>query len=800
MNRTNNFYNKKELEAINKNIEKFESDNIIKSFLLEWLQTSDMQNILSQRPFIMYPKNRFDNVKISLINHFIGILEKFILKQEHLTWANYCRIIHEIPGGRSNRFDSPLREMSRSFYLHAMDSNIITNLQVKSFISINRNLFLSEEFKKTKGKQNNTPYINNCIRTNFPIDSREEHIIQVEYVINDGSLITANFYLPAHSQFLIKTMKSFLDILPKRKLNNVYNRVMVTIFEDSLGGQEINKFEDFNEQAFKKQLNYIDSFVESYDPSSRVYYRQFLIKFYRYIDDLYLEKNGVRLFDSLSFNRDLIIHKNYLTSVVEGYEIVNLNSLGNYPESDKWFVVADDNKHGTHISNSINFFINFELVHNIEFRNVLKDYIWKLDSLYINTPNHFQVAVDFLNQADTYYQQELQVKQLNNALIDDLKPFSSRFLNFYYANLLSNNKYTEKTINGYIKLIRKFMRHIQRKFYIPDILMEQFNTFNVDDKGGNPIPFEDFKKIQKGFQRKYNDENQIMLIILQLAVETKMRPGEILALERDCILSIDKGGEFGTIQYFVKTSGRKKRSEVLLMEHIRLLQKAIKITQPLYEMSEKSLKKYIFLCTHYRYKNQVIAAKNPFKKAFTTMAKNFFDQGEIQSNYTPYNLRDTYIDKAWQMVEDGLVSTTEVGVITGNSAVVAAKHYRKREKTKRYVEALYEVSILDGEIPGSIVDIESVDNLPPVQDGAGNCASESCVKIDTDEDSFYKCLTCKKFVTTVERSPFFEQRMRIYMNKKEVATSAVERNFYSGLIELYGSYLTEMYNVMEETV
>ncbi|GAB0168472.1 hypothetical protein LSPCS325_19090 [Lysinibacillus sp. CTST325] len=78
-----------------------------------------------------------------------------------------------------------------------------------------------------------------------------------------------------------------------------------------------------------------------------------------------------------------------------------------------------------------------------------------------------------------------------------------------------------------------------------------------------------------------------------------------------------------------------------------------------------------------------------FNKSFGTISKSLFNQGKIKFKYTPYNLRDTYIDNAWQMVEDGLISTLEVGVITGNSATVAAKHYRNRENTKRYVEALY---------------------------------------------------------------------------------------------------------------
>ncbi|SDY77141.1 hypothetical protein [Bacillus sp. 166amftsu] len=797
---TNNFYDEKEIKIITVYIEKYQFENILKILLWEWLQTSGMQNILLERPFIMHPSNKKENIKVAIIKRFIEILGKFILKQEDLTWGNYCRIMHEIPLGKRKGFHSPFRQMTRSFYLHALASDTITNSQVKSFISRNSNLLLTEEFKRVGDKQNYTPYINNCIRTNFPIDSSAEQIIQVEYVHNDGSVHLANFYLPTRSQFLLNTMKTFLDLLSKRKLNKVDNRMMVTLFEKSLGGQKVNRFEDFNEQTFKQQLLYFNSFVESNHVPVHVYSRQFLVKFYRYIDDIHLGENGLRLFDSFSFNRDLIIHKHYFTSIEKDYKIVNLNSLGTYPKSDKWFVVADANKHGTHVANSKNSLMNFELVHNIEFRNVLKDYIWKSDLSYINMFGNFCIMVDFLNEADTYYQQELQVLQLNNALSTDLKPFSSRFLIFYHAGLVSNKKYTGFTINHNIKAIRSFMKRIQQQYNIPDITIEQFVTIDVDDKGGTPIPLEDFKGIQKEFERKFNNENEIMLIILQLAIETKLRPGEIFALERDCILSIDDSRKFGTIEYYAKTSGRKKIKEVLVMEHIRLLQKAIKITQSLNEMAESSLKKYIFLCSHYRYKQQIIAAIHSFNKAFTTISRNLFEQGKIKFKYTPYNLRHTYIEKAWQMVEDGLVSTLEVGVITGNSAAVAAKHYRNRENTKRYVEALYGVSILDDELPGFIVASETVENLPPVQSGAGNCASESCVKIDTDEDSFYKCLTCKKFVTTVERNSIFEQRMKIYTNKKENSSSAAERNFYTGLIELYGSYLAEMYAIMEEEV
>jgi integrase len=794
---TYNFFDGNEKQTITGYINEYKFEKIITILLWEWLQTNVVQNILLERPFIMNKRPSY-NVKVAVIKSFMEILGKLRFKEVDFTWEKYCIIMHQISVGRK-AFRLPLRELTRSFYLHALTSETITNLQIKSIISGISKLLLTEEFKKMESKQH-TPYINSCIRTNFPIGSNEKEIIQVKYFFKDDSIHYVNFYLPSRSQFLQNIMKKFLNILPKRKLNRVCNRMFVTFFEESTGSREVNRFEEFNEQTFKQQALYFKSLAASYDASEHKYYYELLVKFYRYIDDTYLEENGVRLFNSFSFNKDLIIHMYYRTSIEQGYEIVNLNSLGTCPKSDKWFVVVDANKHGAHVVNSKNSLMNFELVQNIEFRNVLKDYIWKLDMDYHHTYSEFSLLLDFLNEADNYFQQELQVLQLSDTLMNNLKPFSSRFLNFYYASIVSKREYASRYINNCIKSIKRFLKRIKLQFDIPDITIEQFVKIKIEDKGGTPIPFKDFKEIQREFETKFNGENELKLIILQLAVETKMRLGEILALKRDCISSIDDSGQFGTIEYYPKTSGRKKRKEVLLMEHIRLLQKALNLTKPLFEMAENSLREYIFLCSHSRYKNQVISAKNPFNESFAAISKDLFNQGKIKLKYTPSNLRDTYIDKAWQMVEDGLVSTLEVGVITGNSAAVAAKHYRNWENTKRYVEALYEVTILDDELPGSIVESGTIENLPPVQDGAGNCASELCIKVDIEEDSFYKCLTCKKFVTTVERYTFFEQRMKIYKSKGEISTSAAERDFYRGLMELYGSYLTEMYAIMEGSV
>jgi hypothetical protein len=799
--KTNDYYTDIENETIFSIIASLESDLQIKNFIWQWLQTKDTCDILMKRKF----KAKRGNLKLLYIKKFLLIIGKYIRCQEDFNWENYCFIFHEI--SKLGNFSQTSREMISNLYQNIISFDVITNPEVKSFIVNYRNLFLPYEFEvRSKKKLNITPFIES-ISTNFPINSKVGQIIQVGYHAHN-KFIYGNFFMPTENKFLFRIMKSFLEDFDQKSgyKFTVHHRVMTTLFENSLSGYKIDRFEDFNKDTFKKQLLFFKQMIEEYNPVGKHEAYPFLAMFYRSIDDIYLEENGERLFNSFYFNSDLFTHILYQKSLEEGYEVVNTNGIGDYPECDKWFVVADLNKSGTHIGNINNSFMNFEKVHNIEFREDLKDYIWKSDLTYRGTYNQFYVLVDFLNQAEIYYQDELKVLTLKPSLTvsdkllgsSEVKPFSNRFLIFYHASLISNEKYNDKTTKSRIGIIRSYLKHIQRKYSITMLSIDQFSSIQIENKGGIPIPSEDFTEIQKEFTRRVkNKEDETLLIVLQLSIETKLRHGEILGLERDCVVSIDESGEFGTIKYYSKTSGRKYKTEVFMIEHIRLIERALKLTQAIYEKADSPLKKYIFICSHYYLDNKVIKLKDRFNRLFKEICKNLYDQEKISLQYSPNNLRDTYIERAWQMVEDGLISTLEVGVITGNTAGVAAKHYRDRENTKRYVEALYEVSILDDELQGEIVDIESVKDLPPVQHGAGNCASESCIKVELDEDSFYKCLTCKKFVTTIERSSYFEEKMKVYKKNKENSTSVAERNFYSGLMELYGSYLAKMYSIKE---
>lgn len=798
------FYYASEVKLIIKTLDLIGTDDLIKVFISEWLQTTEMQNILLKRPYLM-KNSKGAHIKNRIINLFIKFVGKFIGKQEDFTWENYCKIQHEISAVHSNSHRPPLREMTRSFYLHTLSSEIVTNEKVKNYIEQYSYLLLSDEFRQRNIEERNNYFFLKNIMTYFPLDSTVEQVIQAEYVSTKDEKVKANFFIQTKSKFLFNIMDNFVSNLGK-KINTFSIRLFIANFENSLKDLQINRLEDFSAKTFKVQLIYFNSLIKEYDPKARDKPITLLVKFYRYIDDLYIEKNGIRLFQSFSFNRDIITHMYYQRSVQEEFEIVNLNSLGNYPKCDKWLVVVDIEKRGTHIANACNSLLDFELVNNIELRNDLKNYIWNLDIIYKNISTHFNVIKDFLNEANAYYEEELTLLPLGNesTIYDPLlgseyrKYFSNRFIIYYHASIISNEEWESKTINTYVSIIHMFMKDIQYKYNISGLHIDKFRQIDVEAKGGTPISVEDFNEIYKEFKMQiHTEEDELLLIILQLTIETKLRNGEILGLERDCIKSIDESGTFGTIHYYCKITDKKYKTEVFLIEHIRLIQKAIKLSKNTHEKTESALRKFIFIGTHPSFQNKIVKMQGRFSILFTKVIKDLYYEGKIKVQYTPSNLRDTYIEKAWQGVEDGLVSTLEIGVITGNTASVAARHYRDKENTKRYVEALYEVSILEDDLQGEIDDSETVKDLPPIQNGAGGCASELCIKVDTDEDSFYKCLTCKKFVTSIERIPHFERSMKEYKNKKNNATSIIERNFYTGLMELYGGYLAKMYSIME---
>jgi hypothetical protein len=157
------------------------------------------------------------------------------------------------------------------------------------------------------------------------------------------------------------------------------------------------------------------------------------------------------------------------------------------------------------------------------------------------------------------------------------------------------------------------------------------------------------------------------------------------------------------------------------------------------------------------------------------------------------------VDYTWQAVEDGKMSAIEANYATGHkSEKIPTKNYRKFQ-TKRYLEAFYEVHIGNVDIDGNILKPEEIEGLQQVEDGAGACTGNECIKLitlDADDDD-HVCLRCKQFATAISRIPVFEEKVERYSRKKQESEIRIEQEYYQNLIDLYSAYLMELSENLE---
>lgn len=729
-----------------------------------------------------------------IYNIFITIFSGKIVKEQDLTWETYCKILHNI-----NLYDLKYRNLLRKMYSNffSFASTRANSKKIRTYLQKYENIFLDTEVLK-KSPYVVFDYLEQNICTNFPLISKPHQIKPIVCRHNYKPFIR-NFFIKTENEFLMTLLNLYLENLNLETKNSFIStisyRLFFVFFEESLSEIAIDNLNIFNEETFKKQLSYFDQLLSNYKvfPVLNVSPYCILIRFYRYLDQIYYNDNGNKLFDTLSFNQNVFMSIHHHKAVDEGYEILLINDLEEVPSSNKWLVLG--NGKNTHIRNKENCLLNFEVVNDNLLRNDLKEFVWRNKSKH--RFSRFTHILNFLNEANEFCDKKNKIFFINPDYNEKL--FSNEFLFYYYAKLSLRSDLKPASINGIITILRSYLNFFQNKYNIPSLVINQWHEVDLEESsGGNPISPKDFEVIRDTLKEKWqSEENHLLYIAFQLSMTTKLRIGEIFSLQRNCIERVDS--KFGRVKYYSKSSKGKLITEVFTIDKIRLIEKAIDLSHSVFEKANESINSYIFIGTHKIIQKQVINLYTRYKKEFKKVMLELFDTLKIEEKYTPYCARDTHINNAFELVESGQISTLQVSTITGNTARIAQKHYiSKKRRTRGYLEALHDVYIGENESIGIIVeDASTLKDLPPVQEGVGNCSSEKCVKIEEDEDSFYKCLTCRYFITSTERSSLFEEKIKSYKLNLENASSKAERNFYKALIELYATYLAEMYDISE---
>lgn len=772
-------------EALENEIENNELKAHLISFLTDEIKVSELIFDDNNQRFLC--KNDFLMLIILVKNTISNINEMF--------WSTYCLKMNEITyskkiGKHLVGKSKDLRRFVQLFYAYI--AKLTDNKEIKE----HWNLFITNELQQYT-KNEKIKYI----QTNFPVKSNPFQIYQMTVSSRRGTQYLANIYLNTDNPFLINILTEFLDVTKETTLSEHFNSIEYRFFFYYFSTEEfisdIQDLKGFNRSTFLHQFRFFKKKLADLNLKNASIF-SLLRSFYLFVNQLYLNENGTELFTEVSFNSDLLKNKQFYKYLEENYSFIYKNSYELIPIENKWILLSEPNAKNASYSSAKNFRIDFDILKNDKFRDELKEYIWNKTTSNSNLTFAAQVIIDFLNAADDYYNQNISLIKGKKKL------FSSNFILFYRTKLESESTSDKKSASGKsfnnkLSVIRNYLEHIQPQYQIPTLAIEQLAFVKTEYIGGNPFTASDFKVLSETFQlnAKENIENELHYIIFQLATSTKLRLGEILNLERNCILSKNVNGGFGELQYISKTSNGEKIIDTFLLEDLQLIEKAITLTTQLSQKAEPNIKNFIFIRENKENRNAIIRFKHDFTNYFSALIQHLYDNGKLEREYKAYHSRHTFIDKAWERVEDGSISSLEVGTITGNSAKVASKHYREH-KTKRYIEATYMITIGDVNSEGELIkDENEVEELPQVEMGAGGCNNTFCIKMDS-EDTEFKCLTCPKFVTSIDRKDIFEERLSEYRTKMDNAKSNVERNYYESYAKLYGSYLSKILDKIEE--
>lgn len=760
-------------------------NNNLYNLIINWIDNKEWILAVqdSSRYFLELPTRQ--KSLLLIFSEALGLY--FNPEDEQTIWKSYGQIQRYFTTEIQSKYRSTLRNLLYKFYQYVLNSykeynqtNHLKDILIKSELAQGNNT-LAKSF--------------NYLSTNFPADSLYYQVFSIECraksKVNKLYVYHSNIYVNTTSKIIINIIKEHIKEMEKHdiytKYNTPYYRTLFYHFGKSIS-KNIQSTTDFDRETFLEQYNYYKKLDQDGKIPSK--HRKSIIadltRIYRYIDNTHLKTHGELLFDSPVFNSHFMKSNIFKKSVEERYTPLVINVYDKLPETDRWIVIPplDNRSYNSNIYRAL----SFDEVENQTLRKLLKSHVWNSSTR--DPIDRFSHLVNFLNDMDNNLSRQLQT---GNDMF-----FEHDFLSYYYMELCIRTDIGDQMINSVIFSIRNFLRHVQEIYNIPEYIVSMYKELPRNNyQAGNPINEEDLLEINKSFLNSTSVYKDELYIVFKLSLMTKLRPGEILSLERDCIVS--KNNQHGTIRYYSKINKEDRTYATFTIDIIREIEKAIELTTPAFKMARDLEKKYIFIgkllrrgvaATDYK----VIRLIPTYGRLFFNIVKDLYDSKKISKWYTPYSCRDTHINNAFELIEDGKISLHEVSTITGNTANIARKHYLSKDRrTRKYLENMFEVKLLDQQVQGSVEEGQSEHNNYPIQNNMGDCNSKKCVKQDDMEDSSYKCLTCKHFITSLEKMSMFEERVKDLKVLVEKSNNHIEKNFYKHSLELNLRYLGEMY-------
>lgn len=547
----------------------------------------------------------------------------------------------------------------------------------------------------------------------------------------------------AKSNDIFELLVNFIDIGTNFYRDKSYKTFLLN-FEESLQNHSVISLDDFNYDTFKAQYQYF----KNKNAINALFYFYFYIWEISKNENLFPRNSGI-IYEAMK-------RHTFSSEYLEGYRAYYHNPHETVPLTDKWILIQSEeyktNNEKTAVLHGIS--VDFNRIVAKEYQAIVKEWIWESTGSSLMTKiKDYGYVVYFLNFICNRKNHKYSEVGIDEILI-------------YKNNILSTVE-IDSTIGRVFNGVKVFLDYCSdtKKLNIEKNTLIQLTHSYPRINNAEKISDEDLVEIASKMKEKTYDDIKYNLYyaIFYLLLESEMRPSHILSLEKDSIKETIKKNQY-IIEFKTKTSGTFE-IKTSITKHIKKhLDSVISSTALLRdECHDMSIKNRIFLKRNI---NRSYVVSPMRKDDFNAYLKKICTELGIKS-YTAKNLRDTHMTKSVEYsISKGLHQLTQ-SVLTGHkSAETTERHYYDDDITEM-LELLYQTQIGDINVNGEVLlnsNNFSNDNL--VEDGCGFCKISNC-----NDDSYFSCLVCNEFATTVDRGSFFEERIKVIDFKLEATNT-----------------------------
>ncbi len=545
-------------------------------------------------------------------------------------------------------------------------------------------------------------------------------------------------------------------------------------FEISLGKNKLSNITDINYSAFKAQYTY---FKESNSLSSLFYFYQYIVT---------LPDNKVIFPNNSGILNEALQRSSFSLEYSSGYKAYYYNPLEATPLTDKWILFNSEDYKTNHEKTSIlhGQSVDFSMINSEYYRTLVKDWIWLNTGASLKTKiNQYYSVVKFLNFISDRHEIQNQTIGIDDVLI--------------YKNHLLSTFNNDNTIKHSLTDIRTFLNlYIDtNKIHVDKNTLSQLTHAVKASNTATSIPDEELNKIANKMKEKTYEsiDNNLYFVLFYLLIATEMRVSHLLSLEKDNIKETVKKNQY-VLDVRTKTSGTFKVETAITKDVKMHLESVIQNTELLRnECSNDAIKNRIFLKRNNRRKLNISPMSSP---DFNEYLKSICKELNI-APYTSENLRDTHMTKSLEYsISKGLHKLSQ-SVLTGHKTVDTTERHYLDEDITDMLMLLYQSSIGDIEIAGIVLPEGSVqyNDKNMVENGCGACKRASC-----NDDSYFTCLMCNEFATTVDRKKFFDEKLREIDHKLKSQKYRHDVEDLNAKKQLLLAYLKEIYIIESRTI